>query len=270
MRAKPLYLVVRDVLLKRIAAGEWRPGDRLPTDDALVRSFGVSRITVRQALELLQQEGLVERFAGKGSFVTSRPPGIGWTASSIDDVLELGAETLPQNLEWRAVRNPAAAQRLGVSSEEKLYRLRAVRARRGVPIYSIEAFVPAAIGARLRRDDLASRMLITVLEEKLGILAVTCLEEIGAGVATAPLARRLGLAKGMPLLILELTYFAADSKAIEYVRASYRADMFRRRNLLSRGRAPAASSLAIERAAAIPANSPFFEGFDTKPAGTRL
>lgn len=236
MREWPLYIQVKEAILKRIVSGELCPGDRLPTEDEMIRSHRVSRITVRRALELLQHDGLVERFARKGTFVTSRPPGPGWTASSIDDVLQLGAETLPEGLEWKAVHDPIVALHLRVPTNEKIYRLRAVRVRRGTPVYFIEAFVPAHIGNRLRRADLTKEMLISVVEHKLGIPIVSGLEEVTAGVADGELARRLRVSQGMPLLILDLTYSAADGKPIEYARAWYRADMFRRRNLLSRGR----------------------------------
>jgi GntR family transcriptional regulator len=236
MRALPLYLQVKEAILERIASGELRPGDRLPTEDELIREHGVSRVTIRQALELLQHDGLVERFARKGTFVTSRPPGAAWMASSIDDVLQFGAETSPAGLEWKAVRDPSAALRLGVSSDEKIYRLRANRVRNKIPIYFIEAFVPTCVGDRLDRVDLSSAMLISVLEEKLRIPIVSGLEEITAGVADRPLAKRLDVPENFPVLILELTYSAANGKPVEYARTWYRADMFRRRNVLSRGR----------------------------------
>jgi GntR family transcriptional regulator len=268
MRTKPLYVQVRDALFKRIASGELGSGDRLPTEDALMRTHGVSRITVRQAFELLQHEGLVERFAGRGTFVTSRPPTAGWTASSIDDVLQLGAETLPEKFEWKAVRDPVVASRLAIAADEKIYRLRAVRVHRGIPVYFIEAFVPAHIGRRLHRDDLASAMLISVIEQKLGIPIVSGLEEITAGVASQQLARHLRVAQGKPLLILDLTYSGADGKPIEFARAWYRADMFRRRNVLSRGRSAAWRPTLVTNTESI-TEFPLAKGLERKRAGAR-
>lgn len=234
MRGTPLYLRVKEALTQSIGAGTYRPNDRLPTEDALMRTHGVSRITVRRALDLLQQEGLIERFAGRGTFVASRPPGGGWTASSISDVLQLGAETVPEGLRWERVRNAAAASRLGAADGTWLYRLQAVRAHRGTPVYFIEAYVSDAIGSRLQRSDLSNAMLITAVEEKLGVTVMAGIEEIAAGVADEKLARAMHVPPGAPLLILDLTYFDARGKAIEYARAFYRADRFRRRNVLSR------------------------------------
>jgi GntR family transcriptional regulator len=233
MRSTPLYLRIKEAVSTSIGRGEYRPNERLPTEDELIRAYGVSRITVRRALDLLQQEGLIERFAGRGTYVASRPPGGGWTASSISDVLELGAKTVPAGLTWGRVRNVEAAKRLNVTNL-KVYRLQAVRAHLGDPVYFIEAYVGAAIGAQLSRNDLANVMLITAVEDKLGITAMAGLEEITAGIADEKLAREMRIEVGSPLLILDLTYFDTEGKPIEFARAYYRADRFRRRNVLSR------------------------------------
>jgi GntR family transcriptional regulator len=74
----PLYLTIAQLMRGRIAAGQWRPGAQLPTLNALIREFGASRMTVRQAVSVLEDEGLVWRRQGKGTFVAdkSHPPRI--------------------------------------------------------------------------------------------------------------------------------------------------------------------------------------------------
>lgn len=165
----------------------------------------------------------------------SRPADPTWVASSINDVLQLGAETVPEGLDWRPVRDAAAAQRLGIPVGEKVFRLQAVRAHQGVPVYFLEAFVPEPVGKQLQRSDFTRAMLISLLEEKLRIPVSRGQEEISAGVADRKLAGALHIKPGAPLLILDLVYFAVGDQPIEYARAWYRADMFRRRNVLSRG-----------------------------------
>lgn len=70
----PLYLTIAQLMRGRIAAGHWRPGAQLPILDALVREFGASRMTVRQAVSVLEHEGLVWRRQGKGTFVADKSP----------------------------------------------------------------------------------------------------------------------------------------------------------------------------------------------------
>ena len=71
----PRYAQVADLLRGRIARGQWRTGDQLPTLDELTREFDVARVTVRQAIELLAREGLISAQQGRGTFVTAVPAG---------------------------------------------------------------------------------------------------------------------------------------------------------------------------------------------------
>jgi GntR family transcriptional regulator len=69
----PLYRQLDAILRDQLGGGQLRPGDRLPTETELCLQFGVSRATVRQALEALEQDGLIERAAGRGTFLRSLP-----------------------------------------------------------------------------------------------------------------------------------------------------------------------------------------------------
>ena len=71
----PRYAQLADVLRARIARGQWRTGDQLPTLEDLMREFDVARVTVRQAVELLAREGLLSAQQGRGTFVTGVPVG---------------------------------------------------------------------------------------------------------------------------------------------------------------------------------------------------
>src|SRR5215470_4771444 len=70
----PLYYQLENLLRERIMSGVFGAGSRLPTENELIRQYGVSRITVRQALSALAEEGLIERRQGKGTFATERKP----------------------------------------------------------------------------------------------------------------------------------------------------------------------------------------------------
>ena len=74
----PLYTQIAAVLRQRILAGRWRPGEQLPTLEALMNEFGVARITVRQALDRLESSGLIWRRRGRGTFVAERAGTLDW------------------------------------------------------------------------------------------------------------------------------------------------------------------------------------------------
>jgi GntR family transcriptional regulator len=231
-RPPPLYMKIARRLLADIARGRLRTGDRLPTEDDLIETFGVSRITVRQAFDVLRRRGLVERIAGRGSFVTSPPGAYVMTIASIEDVVQAGADSDVRILEWKAVRPaPAVERRLRV---RRAYVLRSVRSRAGAPLCYSETYTTIDIGRRIERAELLRRTMLETIESKLGIQIGSAAEEISGAVADGALARHLGVPRGAPVVIVEMTFVDVDDRAIEYFKTSYRADQFRRRNRLRR------------------------------------
>ena len=92
----PTYLRILQALRSRIAEGKWRVGDQIPTDEELMQRFGVSRFTVRAALDVLVADGVIKRFRKRGTFVVARPQGAGtWMLTSLDDLVLSGFPTSP-------------------------------------------------------------------------------------------------------------------------------------------------------------------------------
>jgi GntR family transcriptional regulator len=242
MRSVPLYERLATALLAEISAGRLRPGDRIPSEQELGRAHGVSRITVRHALGLLRDQGLLERYPRRGSFISRQGRPAVWTIASIQDVLQVSAETDAEVGDWLAVRDARVAGRLGRPPGERLYRYRGLRSDAGTPVYYVEAWTAASIGRGLRREDFARSTLLELIEDKLGLPVASGEEEISAGAADPALARRLHLPVGAPVLVLDLTYFGVDGRPLEHTRLWYHADKFRRRNRLAR-RLPAPDRL---------------------------
>lgn len=237
MAKRPLYARVADVLLEAIAEGRLRPGDRLPTEHELVRRHRVSRITVRQSLEILRQRGLIERYPGRGSFVRAPAAAPVWTVSAIEAHGSAGGDTHLGVIDWKEVRTPASVKaRLGPVGPT-VHRLRATYNRKGTPVCYAETFVPAAIGRRIEVHEIRTTVL-DVIEKRLGITVPNGVEEITAGMAEGPVARRLRVRARTPVLVIDFTFFAADGRPIEHVTAWYRPDQFLRRNQLTRLRDP--------------------------------
>jgi GntR family transcriptional regulator len=234
MADRPLYQRIARSLLHEMAHGRLRAGDRLPTENELMRAHGVSRVTIRQALEVLRQRGLVERFAGRGSFVSRPPDASVWTLQTVEDVARAGAETDVRVLSWRLVRVPPVVEEKLPGPGRTAYRLRGVRSTNHAPLYYEEIYLPPDVGRRLSRDDLTRTTILELVESKLGIPLLRGVEEISAGIADRTLAQRLEVPVEAPVLILDLTYFGPGDRAVVYVKAWYRADRFTRRNELRR------------------------------------
>src|ERR1700752_4031982 len=74
----PLYVQVASVMRQRVETGHWREGDKISTIEELEREFGVARVTIRQAIEMLSSEGLLDAQQGRGTFVSGRPKNRHW------------------------------------------------------------------------------------------------------------------------------------------------------------------------------------------------
>jgi len=231
---RPLYQRVAQSLLREIAQGRLRAGDRLPTETELMSAHGVSRVTIRQALEVLRQQGLVERFAGRGSFVSRPRDASVWTLQTVEDVARAGAETDVRVLSWRLVRVPPVLEGKLPGLGRSAYRLRGVRRTNHVPLYYEEIYVPVDVGRLLSLDDLRRTTVLELVQAKLGIPLARGVEEMSAAVADRTLARFLAVPAAAPVLILDLVYFDVRDRAVLYVKAVYRADRFTRRNELRR------------------------------------
>lgn len=107
MRA-PRYVQVASALRRRIQEGHWAVGDKIATLEVLENEFSVARVTVRQAIELLQEEGLVKSHQGKGTFVTRMPENRRWLhlAADWDSLIDLISANIPKFLEVDTQQEP--------------------------------------------------------------------------------------------------------------------------------------------------------------------
>lgn len=193
-----LYLVLRD----HIRRGIWTQGSPLPTEENLCESFSVSRITVRRALADLQQDGLVERRHGLGTFVldgASRPaPQL--TLSFLDTLRKQAEETRVRVLKVEHVVPPADIAKL-LQIEPGCKALHAVRLRLidDLPVMMTDAWVPESLGRHINASSLRKRALYEVLMAQ-GVQFGRVLQEITAEVTDPYQAGHLESAVGSPLL----------------------------------------------------------------------
>lgn len=225
----PLYAQIKDILRGRILDGSYQPHQQMPSESEMMATFNVSRITVRQALNDLQNEGLIFRIHGKGTFV-SKPKAfqdLGRLQGFGEAMRQMGYETFARVLSIRSVVPTAqVADKLQLPKRARVTELQRVRFLNREPISLDVTYVPLAIGNRLASENLAARDVFVILENDYGLALGHAELQIGSTLADENLALQLKVEEGSPVLFIERTTHTADGTPIDYEHLYYRGDAF--------------------------------------------
>ena len=225
----PLYAQLRDRLRTDILEGRLKPQQQLPSESELIAANGVSRITVRQALNDLLKEGLIVKVHGKGSFVA--PPRVTQDLTQLRGLAEAvsaqGRTIHTRVLSWTDLpASPELARELAVAPGAGLSELQSLRYLNREPLSLNLSFMTRALGARLRKIDLQSRDLLNTFEADLGLAIGHAEMSISAVAAGRLQAKHLRVRAGTPLLRVHRVLFAKDGEPLHSETASYRSDEF--------------------------------------------
>lgn len=247
----PLYTQLRELLRSRILTGVYKSHSQMPSEHDLVRTFGVSRITVRQALTDLQQEGLIFRIHGKGTFV-AKPKATQnlWRLEGFGEAMSAsGHETYSRVLGHKVMRaTPAIAAQLGLAAGAEVLELRRLRHLDREPISLDVSYLTRELGERLVREDLARRDVFLILENDLGIALGNADLHIESVAADAGVARALAVEERSPILRIQRLTFTAGGTPLDFEYLFYRGDSFQYRlRVERRTRYPAARVQTLEQ-----------------------
>ena len=222
----PLHRQVEQVLRNLINLPDYKNGKLLPKEIELANRFGVSRNTVRQATNKLENEGLISRKKGVGTFVT--PHNLSTQLSSwlsfTHEMMEKGIQF--ENVEIKTCRIKAddkLANFFRVQKNSDLFQLKRLRAIDGEPVVYFESCFHPRI--ELSDQDDFKKPLYQQLEGKFGIVAVRSSEHIHAQLAGS-MGKKLKIRSTDPILVRERYVYDPGDRPIEYNIGFYRADKF--------------------------------------------
>lgn len=224
---RPRHEQLSDWLRERLTSGDYAAHDQLPSEHELGELFGVSRITVRRALATLENEELIYRRQGLGSFAAppTLPQGLVRLTDFAQDMERAGLSATSRVLRYEPeTAPPAAADALGVGPGATLVRLDRLRIGDGAPIALDRTWLPPFYAQFIQETDLETDTIYRVLERDYDIPVVRARYRIEATVAGAEEAGPLEVPEGAPLLLLERVSYTAAEKAVYYQRRFYRAD----------------------------------------------
>lgn len=221
----PLYQQIKGLITRGLEAGEWKPGDMIPSEIELASRFGVSQGTVRKAVDELAAEHLLVRRQGKGTFVASHTePRTQFRFLRL--TANAGEPRYHESsiLECRRVRAPAEiARALELKAGDAVITVKRLLAFEGVPCVLDELWLPGAIfkGLTAERLTQSKAPLYSLFESEFGTKMVRADEKLRAVAADAANARALQVQAGAPLLSVERLAYTYGDKPVEVRKGLY-------------------------------------------------
>lgn len=221
----PLYRQIKDFLIRSLEAGEWGPGDAIPSEGELAARFNVSQGTVRKAIDEMASENLLVRRQGKGTFVATHEdprsffrflrlvPDDGNVQPSVSDPLSCTQLAAPQDV----------AEALGIAPGDAVLCVERLLRFGGEPIVYDRIYLLADAFQGLVLDKLraSERSLYSLFESDYGVRMISAEERLRAVAADAYSAGLLGVGVGEPLLLVERTAYTYGNKPVEWRRGLY-------------------------------------------------
>ncbi len=230
-RSVPRYRQAADQLAQQITTGELPPHSRLSSERAIADEFGLSRMTARQAVELLVRRGVVYRRPGAGTFVS--PPRIVHTLQRLagfsEQMRAQGIEPAGRVLCLELTDDLGADVReaLELDGDQHAWLLRRIRFGDGEPLLLETSYVPDSVCPGLGVHDLAGQSLYGLMAATFGIHPAHAHEAIEPTTLEAVDARHLGTRPGTPAIRVCRTAFTEGRQAVEYAIDLYRGDRAR-------------------------------------------
>jgi GntR family transcriptional regulator len=225
----PLYHQLKEEISRLIDNGTWSPETQLPGERDMCDRFGISRITVRQAIHQLVSEGRLLRAHGRGTFVAHSPlrkwllPLVGFS----EDIASRGQRPGARVLRFEVVPAPSiVARELHLAEGDRVVVLKRLRLADGVPMAVETVHAPESMFPGLVKESLENRSFYALLERRYGIRPARAWQDWQAVACPRPDAKLLGIRAGSPVLQIGRTTFEPGGRAFEYLASFFRGDRY--------------------------------------------
>ncbi len=226
----PLYHQLKQILLEKMAQGEWKAGDLLPSEQELQDTYGLSRITVRQTLGEMVNDGLLLRQRGRGTFVArakiAHDPAQRFGISDYmrQQGIEPGWQVIDEG--WMAAP-PSVAEALQLSADGQVYRIRRLRLANDERIGYHLAYLPPTSAEFIHRNALLEGESLAYLQTHPQMATSRAHRTIEAIPAGDDETEWLNIEPDAPILRIQRLITAEDGTVLEFLCASYRGDRFK-------------------------------------------
>jgi GntR family transcriptional regulator len=229
----PLYYQIKQTIKNWILNKEYGPGDKIPSENELAAQFNVNRLTVRQAISQLIQEGFLVSKRGQGTFVANNENileslNLEFTGF-MDDLFYQIAKTKTKSVEITKINvSKSLREKFKLDRRcEEVIEIKRVRFKRNNSFAYTVNYLPLEIGNRISEKALKRKPLLQIMEQDLGIQFTEAFQTIEASFADVEVAKKLGVSPGSPILYVERVMYAKNHKPVEFVQTSYRGDLYK-------------------------------------------
>ena len=221
----PLYRQIKDFMIRSLEAGEWGPGDAIPSEGDLAARFNVSQGTVRKAIDEMAADNLLVRKQGKGTYVASHND-----PRALFRFLRLvpvdGELSSPQSIPldcWRAKAGQEASRMLAIEPGAPIIIVRRLLKFASKPVVIDEIYLPGEVFQGLTAETLQgwNGSLYSLFESRFGVRMIRAQERIRAVAADRGASEALKLPEGTPLLSVERVTYTYGDKPVEWRRGLY-------------------------------------------------
>jgi GntR family transcriptional regulator len=223
------YLQLASLFRRRIEAGQWPVGHQIPTVDELAAECGVARATIRQALDQLAGEDLIERYRAKGTFVCNRPAVQSWCEVATDwsglllarEAADIKVVSDKHGVQPTHVQHPVGTM------APSYRRIRRLHSRKGVRYYYSDLHIDERLSAKIGRNDLLGKPALRLIADIPGVRIKDARQTVVISTADVETAHRLDIALNAPVAIVYRSVVDGRGCLVFIGEGIYRGDMFR-------------------------------------------
>ena len=229
----PIYYQIKQAIKNWIISKEFNLGDKIPSENELVDKFNVSRLTVRQAISQLRQEGFLISKRGEGTFVT--------TDQNLLNSLNIEFRGLMGEIFYKARKAETTSmainriiapkyvqEKLELGEKPKeIVQIKRVRTLADRPFQYVISYLPLEIGLKIPQNELYKKPLLEILAQDLGIQLFEAFQTISASFLEQEVAKELKVQSGLPALFVERIVYAKKKKPVDLAQIFYRGDLFK-------------------------------------------
>lgn len=223
------YIQLASLFRRRIETGEWAVGDQIPTVEVLARDCGVAAMTIRQALSMLEADGMIERFRAKGTFVRQRPASDIWCQVQTDwSGMLLARENARIEVlsDRRGVPLPARPFAIGRPAESYRH-LQRRHTRDGEAFLLADVYVAESVADLIPEEDYRTKTALRLVADVPGLLIADATQTLTIGSADLDASEKLDIAIGHPVARVERCAADADGEIVLVADGTYRGDRVR-------------------------------------------